>query len=397
MTRKNGKSKKPENGNWQNRIVGFELVEPDQLLANPHNWRIHPQAQQEALVGVLNKVGWWDALKINVRTGHILDGHLREHLALRHDQGKVPVLYVDLSEEEEKLALATHDPLSTMAVVDDVKMLELLASAEAETAAFIAETLKEWDFSELLGTAPAGEDPGAEIDRAEELREKWQVESGQLWELGDHRLICGDCTDRATVERVMRGEKADAVVTDPPYGVGIDYKDFKDTKSNVKALVDAFMPTLDGMGPIALTPGNLRMWLYPEPAWVGAWVHPAPMGRCPWGFDGNNPILFYGPDPYLKAGKGSRPDSVVMAADREGVEGHPTPKPFKVWAWLVERMTTEVGQVVYDPFLGSGTTLIACERLGRKCRAVEISPAYCAVTLERWATMSDQTPRRVEG
>lgn len=89
-------------------------------------------------------------------------------------------------------------------------------------------------------------------------------------------------------------------------------------------------------------------------------------------------------DPYLKVGKGSHPDSIVMAADREGVKGHPTPKPVKVWCWLVERMTTKEKQIVLDIFGGSGSTLIACEKLGRRCFMMEISEHYCDVIIKRW-------------
>ena len=152
------------------------------------------------------------------------------------------------------------------------------------------------------------------------------------------------------------------------------------------------MPIIFEHLPAAFTPGVPAMWDYPKPVWVGAWVHPAPVGGCPWGFVGNNPILFYGADPYLKSGKGRRPDSIVMVSDRQGEANHPTPKPIKVWAWLVERLTPEAGMIVFEPFCGSGTTVIVCEQLGRKCRAVEISPAYVAVALERWAQATGKTP-----
>src|SRR5512139_1397734 len=90
---------------------------------------------------------------------------------------------------------------------------------------FELDDLLEWGFEKKeldldLWLPEPPEDPGAQIDKAEELREKWGVESGQLWKLGEHRLICGDCTDRAVVERVMGGEKA-VVLTDPPYGISI--------------------------------------------------------------------------------------------------------------------------------------------------------------------------------
>jgi hypothetical protein len=93
-------------------------------------------------------------------------------------------------------------------------------------------------------------------------------------------------------------------------------------------------------------------------------------------------------DPYLANGLGSRPDSVILAVDREGVEGHPVPKPLAVWEWFLERGTRKPGQVVFDPFAGSGTTLIAAEKLGRRARAIEISPAYCDVAVRRWERVS---------
>lgn len=91
---------------WQNRIVGHGTEKPDALLANPRNWRIHPKAQQEAMAGALDQVGWVQNVIVNNRTGHIVDGHLRAELAISRGESSIPVVYVDLSEEEEALALA---------------------------------------------------------------------------------------------------------------------------------------------------------------------------------------------------------------------------------------------------------------------------------------------------
>src|SRR5690606_12689158 len=108
---------------------------------------------------------------------------------------------------------------------------------------FEFDDLLEWGFSEeeltgleFGGKNEPGEDPGPQIDRAEELREKWGVEAGQLWQLGEHRIICGDCTDPAVVERVMQGEKAGAVVADPPYGMNLD-TDYSDIKGSANAQI----------------------------------------------------------------------------------------------------------------------------------------------------------------
>lgn len=111
---------------WQNRIVGHGEEAPDQLLANPGNWRIHPQFQQDALAGVLSEVGLVQNVIVNQRTGHLVDGHLRVSLALRTKQPTIPVVYVDLDEAEEALVLATLDPLSALAATDAEKLEALL-------------------------------------------------------------------------------------------------------------------------------------------------------------------------------------------------------------------------------------------------------------------------------
>lgn len=111
---------------WKNRIVGFDpAVDPNELLANPENWRIHPLQQQEVLTGVFDEVGLVGGLVVNRRTNHIVDGHLRAMLALRHGQ-KLPVQYVDLSLEEERVILATYDVVTSMAASDLQKVSDLV-------------------------------------------------------------------------------------------------------------------------------------------------------------------------------------------------------------------------------------------------------------------------------
>ena len=100
----------------------------------------------------------------------------------------------------------------------------------------------------------------------------------------------------------------------------------------------------------------------------------------------------WGKDPFLAAGDGCRADAVDMniSANAKSID-HPCPKPVQVWTWLIERVGHK-RDLFYDPFSGSGTTIIACERLNRKCRAVEISPAYVAVSIERWHQMTGGEP-----
>lgn len=125
-----------ENGTgWRNRIVGHGEEAPDQLLANPRNWRIHPRQQQAALEGVLDDVGWVQDIIVNKQTGHVVDGHLRIQLALRREEPTVPVVYVDLDEHEEALILASIDPLSAMAAADKEQLDALLRDVHTDSPA----------------------------------------------------------------------------------------------------------------------------------------------------------------------------------------------------------------------------------------------------------------------
>src|SRR5450759_3110570 len=110
---------------WQNRIVRYGEEAPDQLLANDKNWRTHPQAQQDALEGALRKVGIVQNVVVNERSGKMLDGHLRVEMAISSGQPTVPITYVDLSDDEEELILATIDPVTGLAGTDQ-KLLDSL-------------------------------------------------------------------------------------------------------------------------------------------------------------------------------------------------------------------------------------------------------------------------------
>lgn len=111
---------------WRNRIVGYGEEAPDQLLANPKNFRIHPKNQRDALLGAINDIGFIEPVLVNRRTGFVVNGHLRVALAISERQKVVPVAYLDLSEEEEAEALATIDPLGAMADKDAAQLDSLL-------------------------------------------------------------------------------------------------------------------------------------------------------------------------------------------------------------------------------------------------------------------------------
>lgn len=144
---------------WQNRIVGNDTVNPEELCANPRNWRIHPQHQQDALHGLLGDVGWVQNILVNRRTGYVVDGHARVALALRHGQAAVPVTYVDLADDEEALVLASLDPIGSLAVADTEHLEALLREVTTGDAA-VQELLA--GLAERSGIVPPEFDDPAE-------------------------------------------------------------------------------------------------------------------------------------------------------------------------------------------------------------------------------------------
>jgi predicted RNA methylase len=215
------------------------------------------------------------------------------------------------------------------------------------------------------------------------------AEAPRIRTAGAKAVVCSDllhvildnCTIyNADFRDVLPRLTCDAIITDPPYGVGVNYGEFVDTPENTIPLVLAMLETGMKMSKrIAMTPGIRLMWEYPKPTHTGSFYYPAGCGVNPWGFTCWQPIHYYGNDPY--AGKGSRPDSreSVEAAEKNG---HPCPKPIKQWTWLVNRASLE-GETVCDPMMGSGTTAIACIRTKRNFIGIEKDKRHFEAACER--------------
>jgi DNA modification methylase len=400
--------------NWKNRITGYGEESPDQLLANPHNHRIHPKRQQDALGGSLDTLGYIQTVIVNRATGHIVDGHLRVTMALREGQKSIPVTYVELTAEEEAQALLSLDPIAAMAATDKDKVDELLRMVNTDNEQvmkhltdFAAENKLEWGQPEQVDAEP-------EIDRAAELAEKWQTASGQLWKLGEHRLLIGDCTVRENVERLMGGESAVLMVTDPPYGV--DYGELVRGRENQKkdgwddikndALSDEDLQnlltlSLHGAGAnvgFVFHPPGERRWLFwtavKENGWSVSqeivWVKNAMVfGRADYQWR-HEPCLYIKKDGARKKQE-DRTQTTVWEIDKPHNSIHPTQKPVELFEIAI-RNHTENNELVYEPFAGSGTTIIAAHNLNRRCYAMEISEKYGAVILERFATATGIMP-----
>jgi DNA modification methylase len=234
-------------------------------------------------------------------------------------------------------------------------------------------------------------DAEPQIDKADELRAKWGVELGQLWELGDHRLLCGDSTKKEDVERVMGGEKADGVVTDPPYGIGyagsMKLGQEKFGWKQYEGGWDESRPTDEQITFISNFAKQVIIWggnFFP--------CLPVSAGWLVWNKIQRNFSMGEGELAWTNFKNSIRLFDLSRAACVSDGKVHPTQKSVELIKWCVDFID---GVLIADFYSGSGTTLIACEQLGRKCRAIEISPAYVAVAIQRWADATGKTPRKL--
>ncbi len=335
----------------------------------------------------------------------LLDGHQRKMVELSLNKVS-PNLLVDVRVPSRKLTEKERQEIV-------IRLRKNTGEFDFDKLAnfFDVPDLLEWGFSEkeLLneGFEFGGEshDADPQIDRAEELLKKWKVKTGDLWQIGEHRLLCGDSTKREDVERVMGGEKADMTFIDPPYGV--DYEGGAQNEKKREKLEgdetgDLYMPVLNMCKEASKKHAPMYVWFA---ASVGKPVYDAVDAI---GYEVRAMIIWNKLDAhygafmaqymqkhesclYIVDGKSnfigaSNEVTVWDVKQPSNNELHPTQKPIEL---AIRAIGNHDAPIVYDGCCGSGTTLVACQNLGRKGRAIEISPAYCAVILQR---MSDAFP-----
>jgi DNA modification methylase len=401
----------------RDRITELRRVKASELLPNPRNWHRHPREQAAALHGILAEVGYADALLARETPDGLMliDGHLRAETTPEMD---VPVLVLDVTEEEADKILLTLDPLAGLATVDEGSLRSLMDSVKFSSDELAAALQPLWVGKR--GELPDLKDPPAQIDRAGELKAKWRTEAGQLWHIGQHRLVCGDCRDEGTVTRLWAdgGPKLRMVWTDPPYGV--DY-----------AAKNAYLNRADRGNRIQtpiendkLTAGETGIMFKQALEHARQFAHP---GAACYATVPSGPLLFYFFQAFTAAGftlhaqliwvkhhfaigmadyhhrfepilYGWLPDAAHYFVDDRSQddvfevnkplvnEFHPTTKPVELIARMVAN-GSQTGELVYDPFCGSGSTLLASHQLGRIGYGIEIDPGYVAVTLERMSLL----------
>lgn len=418
--------------NWRNRIIGHGVQPASWFLANPKNWRVHPTFQQESLQGALEEIGWIEEVTVNQETGFILDGHLRVTLALREgDETPVPVTYVELSEQEESLAILTKDPIAALAASDRAKASDILQDIHTENKRMQA-LLEDIARRERLirGNAPAS-DPGPQIDKGGELAVKWGTCQGQKWVLGNHVVRIADATQAGEVAALFaEGEFPALAVTSPPYpGAEMwetEAEQLIEVGANAMALVYKMLPeggvlawnTSDmarGNAGYACNIARETMLALGmgfrkrgEVIWdKGVSYMPLPgFTRRPTVPNNTHEaiLVFFKGDWKPREKRGNLNDEQMLwnretvwkiGTERASKMGHIAPFPLALAARCVALWSLE-NDIVYEPFLGSGTTLIACEQSGRFCRAMEIDPAYAAISIDRFYCMTGVRPLLME-
>lgn len=378
----------------------IEYVDIDTIEPYEKNARAHGKNDVKAIIKSIKEFGFNDP--IGVWNNEIVEEHGRLLAAKEIGMSKVPIIRLDeLTDEQRRAYMLAHNKTAELSDWDyDVLASELKDIADIDMSEFGFDLNSLKDEDELI----------TEQDEVPEPPEEPRAKLGDLFLLGGHRLICGDSTDITTIDKLLGGKKADLVFTDPPYnmhydGTGIIRQTEKNVKERIKDIVDfnafdiSYLSSMD-VGSIYiftskdLIPDYFKIfdgWKFNILTWVK--TNNPPMT--------NNVFL---PDIeyllYFHKGKriwnnGLKPTEIYRKAyfssRQEGHEEagnvHPTMKPLKLISDKLKISSNE-NSIVLDIFGGSGSTLIACEQLNRKCYMCEIDPRYVDVIIERWEKLT---------
>jgi len=420
---KKAKPKAPIDDKFKNRIVGTGSINPNKIKTNPLNFRKHPGLQKDAMEGILEEVGWVQNVIVNKTTGRLIDGHLRHDIAVQNKEPKIPVLYVELSEAEERLILATLDPIAELATKDR-KLYEQLTSQIETDNHFLSMLLKR-------------DAPKVSSDKVPPVPRTPVNQLGDIWILGKHRLMCGDSTDQQDVKQLMEGKKADMIFTDPPYNVAYEGssgtiknddmsdQDFADFMQDV--LANMYANTKQG-GSIYVCYADAKSSTVPGVLKAVGWLHKqtviwvkdsAVLSRQDYNWQ-HEPIL-YGWKPgkahyfnqdftqktvvqdalNLKGKKAKDlieiinglleciPTTIVEADKPARSPEHPTMKPVELVMRFIGNSSRRT-DLVMDLFGGAGSTMIAAEKTGRRAYLMELEPKYTDVIITRWQNLTGE-------
>jgi DNA modification methylase len=402
------------------------MVDTATLVPNPRNPNHHPQKQIELLAKIIKHTGWRNPIVVSNRSGFIVKGHARLEAAKLLKEDKVPVDYQDYENEAMEWADCIADNrIAELAEPSLPELKDLLQ--ELDTGAFDMD-LTGFDSKALeeLMTQTFQPTDGLTDDDAIPEPKETICKPGDLWLLGRHRLLCGDSTKVEDVARLMNGEKISLLVTDPPYGVSYaDKNKFlnaiwpanrveeaivndHETPDDMQKLWMAVFTTWrewveDGASYYVTGPqgGDLLLLLlllslresgYPLRHMLIWAKNQFVIGRSDYHYQ-HEPIIF-GWAKGTHEFYGSRGESSLWEIPKpRNSDLHPTMKPVELFGRAITN-SSAINATVGDPFLGSGTTLIACEKLNRRCYGMEIDAHYCDVIIKRFEDYAGQKAQR---
>jgi site-specific DNA-methyltransferase (adenine-specific) len=369
-------------------------IDPNAVTPYEKNAKIHTDKQIKNIVNSIKRFGWQQDTVITADNVLVI-GHGRRLAALQLGC-EMPYHVIDKTADE-----LTDEDIRELRIADNQTNAE--TGLDFDTLNIEIEDLDfdGFDFDFGIDTEEQDEEPIEIVEDEPPTETETRCKVGDLWQLGSHRLICGDSTDPAVIDRLMDGVKADMVFCDAPYGYKYEsnHQDKYEMLKNDDKILD-FIPAIWGAMkdncPVYEFCGwqSLKQWLeYFENTSLDLknviiWKkNNWSMGDLKGAYAGQYEVILY-----LNKGRvelnGAR-DTDIWEFDREPPKMHPTMKPIELIAYALNK-SSKKGDVVLDCFGGSGSTLIACEQLNRKCYMCELDEHYCSVIIQRWENFTGQ-------
>jgi DNA modification methylase len=394
-------------------------------------WEKNPRKNDEAVKAVadsIKRLGFGAPIVARRADRSVIAGHTRLKAAQMLGLDVVPVRFVDLDPVDARLMAIADNKLGEKAEWDNALLGEVLSEFSLDDAAlagFDSAELEKLGSSLLGGSVDESIDAEPQLERADELLKEWNVETGQLWGCGAHRILCGDSSQLADVDRLLGKLRATLVFTDPPYGVSIGAKnrmlnkfgtcgrtttDIADDSLSPQELKAKLLPAFqiiqsrvmaDDCTVFVTAPqgGDLGMMMMMmaeaklTARHVLIWKKNSPtfsMGRLDYDYQ-HEPILLTWGKRHKRPMLGEHKTSVWEIDKPSKSKEHPTMKPVELPVNALLN-NSDAGDVVFDGYSGSGTTLIACAQTGRVARVIEIEPKYVAVALQRYQDATGDKP-----
>lgn len=375
--------------------VKYRKVED--LIPYVNNSRKHSDEQVAQISASIKEFGWTNPILID-GTNSIIAGHGRLMAARKLKIDEVPTIELDhLTDTQRKALVIADNKLALNADWDNTLLTIELDELLKDGFALDILGFNQDELAALL--EPEQVEGLTDEDSVPDVPEEPKTKLGDIYQLGNHRLMCGDSTSIDAVDKLMDGQKADMVFTDPPYN--IDYQGVKDKREKIKndkmpdnEFVDFLTESLMGCETMYVCCSWHYAHLFREamiklarqPKAMIVWDKVNPAQHLDKYFKQHEIIYYYGDYGGHKTLRGD-----VWTLKRQKNTVHPTMKPVE----LIEiALNDNVGKkIVYDGFGGSGSTMIACEKLGRHSRIMELDPKYCDVIVKRW---EDFTGKKAE-